>query len=83
MWRAILTSTRIDTKREPGKTLLIIVDKEGPPNLDPDAAWREAQEFLEEARSTNPNDTVLDICIRPASYKVEENEPRERIRRLN
>jgi hypothetical protein len=71
MWRGVLTTTYIDKEREPGKTLLIVSDKIGLAHPDPNTAWEEAQDFLEEAGKERKKGEILEICIRPASYKSE------------
>ena len=80
MWRGILTKTYIDKEREPGKTLLIITDKRrGISHPDPNAAWKDAEEMLEEAEKEKQRGQALSICIRPADYGAEDDGPEENI----
>ena len=79
MWQGVVTTTCIDKERQACSTLLIIVDKTGLAHPDPNAAWSDAQEMLEEACREKKKGEAVSACIRPAGYRSEGDDPKSNI----
>lgn len=70
MWQAILTETYIETEAKPGRTLLISSHKVGIARPDANAAWKDAEEFLE--KHEKRKNSLVQISICPDGYHREQ-----------
>lgn len=70
LWQGFLTQVYIDTEREPGKTLLVSSTTVGNPHPDPDAAWKDAEEFKEKFQRHLGAFVESGIC--PAGHHKEQ-----------
>lgn len=70
MWQGILTETYIETGSKPGSTLLISSYQVGIAHPDPNAAWKDAEEFLEKHKKRK--NSLVQICICPNGYHREQ-----------